>query len=289
MKKFFILAGGYGKRAEPLSWIKPKALFPINGIPLLQIMLEQLKKDGWTEGYINVHHLPDQIEHLIDTIQGMNIRIIYEKELHGSAILSEVAHEIKEEGLLVINGDIFLQIPLQEIQALRKNAHGVLLTCPVQPGYPTLHIQKGYFKHVNRVHIAAHPSLQMYTGVALFSSELVREIRKVNFFHILENSSFQIRCLQYQGIWMEMGTPASYFSNTWRYQSFIGGSTSSICSQGVSLSPESRLHKSIIWENCRLTGRCQITESIITSNLCLDNAQVHRKIVTHQGMFPLHL
>ncbi|MEI6614185.1 MAG: hypothetical protein WCL37_04750, partial [Chrysiogenales bacterium] len=59
--KFFILAGGYGKRAEPLSLIKPKAVFPLNGIPLLRLLLKQLQIQLGLEGFINPHHLGEQV------------------------------------------------------------------------------------------------------------------------------------------------------------------------------------------------------------------------------------
>ena len=59
---FFILAGGYGERAKPLSLIKPKPIFPVNGQPLIRIMLKQLKDIGLKKGLINLHYMPEKIK-----------------------------------------------------------------------------------------------------------------------------------------------------------------------------------------------------------------------------------
>ena len=57
----FILAGGLGLRAEPLSRFKPKPAFPLNGVPLVTLLLEQLRHLGCTQGFINLHHLGAQV------------------------------------------------------------------------------------------------------------------------------------------------------------------------------------------------------------------------------------
>jgi len=107
--KFFILAGGYGRRAEPLSLIKPKPVFPLNGVPLLALLLRQLRAQNCTEGFINLHHLGEQVIEAAGDDRG--IRFIREKELSGSRVLRQ-ALPFFSDWLLAINGDTFLDIPL---------------------------------------------------------------------------------------------------------------------------------------------------------------------------------
>ncbi len=129
MIKFFILAGGIGTRAQPLSDIKPKILFPLNGIPLFDHMLNNIYRTGVKEGFINVFHLADQIEKEVKGKTGLSI--IPEKKLSGNLILKTALDaRDKPDLLLIVNGDVFTSIPLKEMyQRLQlKKAYGVILT-----------------------------------------------------------------------------------------------------------------------------------------------------------------
>ena len=60
--KTMIFAAGLGTRLKPMTDTIPKALVPVGGRPLLQILLEKLARHGCTEAVINVHHFADMIE-----------------------------------------------------------------------------------------------------------------------------------------------------------------------------------------------------------------------------------
>src|SRR5215510_8299598 len=53
--KAFILAAGSGTRLRPLTDTVPKCLLPIQGVPLLQIWLENCSVAGITDVLVNVH------------------------------------------------------------------------------------------------------------------------------------------------------------------------------------------------------------------------------------------
>ena len=57
-----IFAAELGTRLKPMTDTMPKALVPVGGRPLLQILLEKLARHGCTEAVINVHHFADMIE-----------------------------------------------------------------------------------------------------------------------------------------------------------------------------------------------------------------------------------
>ena len=60
--KTMIFAAGLGTRLKPMTDTMPKALVPVGGRPLLQILLEKRARHGCTEAVINVHHFADMIE-----------------------------------------------------------------------------------------------------------------------------------------------------------------------------------------------------------------------------------
>lgn len=59
--KAMIFAAGLGTRLKPLTDRMPKALVPVGGRPLLQILLDRLVEAGCEEAVINVHHFAEQI------------------------------------------------------------------------------------------------------------------------------------------------------------------------------------------------------------------------------------
>ena len=59
--KAMIFAAGLGTRLKPLTDTMPKALVPVGGKPLLEILIRKLMAAGVTDIVINVHHFADQI------------------------------------------------------------------------------------------------------------------------------------------------------------------------------------------------------------------------------------
>ena len=57
-----ILAGGKGVRLRPYTVVFPKPLVPINGeLPILEIIIEQLKKNGYNHITLAVNYLANLI------------------------------------------------------------------------------------------------------------------------------------------------------------------------------------------------------------------------------------
>ena len=56
-----ILAAGLGTRLKPLTDTMPKALVPVGGKPLLDIVIRRLQAQGYTRFVVNIHHFAQQI------------------------------------------------------------------------------------------------------------------------------------------------------------------------------------------------------------------------------------
>jgi len=61
MAKAMILAAGLGTRLKPITLTKPKALAEVDGITLLEYSIKHLKRYGFDDIIINVHHFADQV------------------------------------------------------------------------------------------------------------------------------------------------------------------------------------------------------------------------------------
>lgn len=79
--KALILAAGLGTRLRPLTDSIPKALVPVNGIPILERVIVNLKNNGFEEIIINVHHLAHLVKDFLRAKDfGVRIKISDESE-----------------------------------------------------------------------------------------------------------------------------------------------------------------------------------------------------------------
>jgi mannose-1-phosphate guanylyltransferase len=282
--KFFILAGGRGERAVPLSLIKPKVLFPLNGIPLLRLLLEQVQARHGLAGFINPHHLGDQV--LQAAGRAGKIGFIHEKELSGSRVLRQ-ALPFFSDWLLVINGDTFLEIPLPRL--LEKISDpavdgALLVRRDPSDGYAGVHCQGDVFMGVSP---PGSGSGLMYAGAALFKKKAIEKIDDVNFFNSIRTRRLNFKTVFYDGIWLECGTPESYLLADQAYRAHVSARQPDSQSENVVVSPSARVDRSVLWENTRLGDRVSLSECIVTGDMELENISRERCIISRLGVFPL--
>ena len=100
-----IFAAGLGTRLKPLTDTMPKAMVPINGKPLVQILIEKLKAIGVTEVVINVHHFSQQIIDFVEANDSFGINIKFSDE---TDMLLETGGGLKKAAKLFSNDDPIL-------------------------------------------------------------------------------------------------------------------------------------------------------------------------------------
>ncbi len=284
--KFFILAGGYGKRAEPLSRIKPKPAFPLNGVPLIALQLRQLRDLGCPRGFVNLHHLGNQV--VAAAGSGSGIRFIEEGELSGSQVLTRALPDFSE-WLLAVNGDTFMEIPLAELK--RKGADpgvdGVLVARPDRTGgYACLRCSADEFLIETGPANPAEDGL-MYAGAALFRKRAVEKIDEANFFTSIQKHHLRFKIVLHSGIWLDLGTPAAYFQANWEYIAHCAERNVNALSPHVEISPRAGVARSVLWENTRIGPGVQMSECIVTGDIELEHAGYSRQIISRSGIFPL--
>jgi NDP-sugar pyrophosphorylase family protein len=118
-----ILAGGQGRRLEPYTRILPKPLLPVGQIPIIEILLRQLKQAGIKEIILAVGYQADLIRLIIgDGSQlGLTIKYSPEKSPLGTVGPLKKIRKLKTN-FLVLNGDLLTDLPFREfIRAHMKN------------------------------------------------------------------------------------------------------------------------------------------------------------------------
>lgn len=106
-----ILAGGMGTRlASKLDGI-PKVMAPIGGRPFLEILLDKLKHAGCNRALLSVGHLHATIQNYFGaSFHGLLLDYVIEDAPLGTGgAIRKALLEAREEFVLVLNGDTFLQ------------------------------------------------------------------------------------------------------------------------------------------------------------------------------------
>jgi len=87
IKHVVILSAGLGIRLKPITNTIPKPMLPLLNKPMLQWNIEQFKKHGIKEFFINLHYLPEVIKNYFGDGSKWGVKITYsfEPEILGTA------------------------------------------------------------------------------------------------------------------------------------------------------------------------------------------------------------
>ena len=103
--KAFVLAAGLGTRLKPLTDTMPKALVPVNGVPLLQSLVDKLVAAGYDDLVINVHHFADQIRDYVAAHDSFGVKVSFSDE---TDLLRETGGGIRHAEPLLKGSEPFL-------------------------------------------------------------------------------------------------------------------------------------------------------------------------------------
>ena len=109
--KAVILAGGKGTRLAPYTTVLPKPLMPIVDMPILEIVLKQLKGCGFSDIAIAVGHLASLIKAYFGDGSDFGVRIQYILEATPLGTAGPLGNiEGLNDTFLVMNGDILTDL-----------------------------------------------------------------------------------------------------------------------------------------------------------------------------------
>jgi NDP-mannose synthase len=116
--KAVILAGGKGTRLAPYTTILPKPLMPIGDMPILEIILQQMRSAGVDHAVLTVGHMAELLRLFFqdgDRV-GLKISYSYEDAPLGTAGPLAMIPDI-EESFLVSNGDVLTTLDMGDLVA----------------------------------------------------------------------------------------------------------------------------------------------------------------------------
>ena len=125
--KAVILAGGKGTRLAPYTTIFPKPLMPIGDMPILEVLVRQMKASGVDEVVLTVGHLAHLLRSFFANGRQFGLKITYsvEKKALGTAGPLALVHGL-DDTFLMSNGDVLTNLNLKDLVAFHKEEGGIV-------------------------------------------------------------------------------------------------------------------------------------------------------------------
>lgn len=125
--KAVIMAGGEGTRLRPMTITAPKPMLPLGNRPVLEYVIDLLKRHGFDTVILTLHYLADDIISYFGDGTDFGIKIIYslEDEPLGTAGSIKKIEEYLDETFLVISGDGLTDIDLSKLLEYHRAKNAV--------------------------------------------------------------------------------------------------------------------------------------------------------------------
>jgi NDP-mannose synthase len=119
--KSVVLAGGKGTRLAPYTHILPKPLMPIGDMPILEILIRQMKACGVDQVILTVGHLSELIRTFFSDGSRIGVDIVYSYEECPLGTAGPLALiDGLTETFLVCNGDVLTDLNINKLVAFHK-------------------------------------------------------------------------------------------------------------------------------------------------------------------------
>ena len=115
--KVVLMAGGLGTRLRPLTEHTPKPMLTVGDKPILETIIANFRKYGFTNIILSVNYKSEIIEEYFKDGSkfGVNIEYIHEKQRMGTAGALSLMRDKLSEPFFVMNGDLLTNINFEHM------------------------------------------------------------------------------------------------------------------------------------------------------------------------------
>ncbi len=126
--KAVVMAGGEGSRLRPLTIGRPKPLVPICNRPIMEHILELLRRHGIKEVIATVHYLADEIHAAFGDGSEFGVCMSYSMEetpLGTAGSVKRAEEDLKDGPFLIVSGDALTDCDLTKAIGFHKAKKGI--------------------------------------------------------------------------------------------------------------------------------------------------------------------
>ena len=212
--KAVIQAGGKGTRLKPYTTVLPKPLMPVGAKPVLELLLNWLRRNNAQDVYITTGYLGSLIQtHCGDGRQwDLRIRYTEEPEPLGTVGALSLLREELDETFLVLNGDVLTDLSLNSFVNHHKQTKSIL---SIATAARSTKLDFGVIESVASrvVRFKEKPTFthSVSMGVYCMEPEILKYIPK-NVSYGLDNlvlclleKNVPVSTFQHSGMWLDIG------------------------------------------------------------------------------------
>jgi NDP-sugar pyrophosphorylase family protein len=215
-----ILAGGKGTRLAPYTTILPKPLMPVGQVPILELIIRQLRHAGFDRIEIATGHLAGLIEAYFGDGSRWNVQLRYhvENEPAGTAGPLYLLREVLDDDFVVMNGDVLTDLDYAALFDAH-HAGGALLTIATCMRDVVLSLGAIVRDDAGRIcDYVEKPTYQFECSAGIYAAKrhIVDELADtlpVDFPTLVRKliaKDAHLQAFPIPGFWLDIGTPDDY-------------------------------------------------------------------------------
>ncbi len=217
--KVIILAGGKGTRLAPYTISFPKPLVPIGDMPIIEVVLRQLKRAGAEQVTVSVGHLAELLMAFLGKGEKVGLPIDYvreDKPLGTVGPLRLVAD--LPENFLLMNGDILTDLDYAGLfrEHVASGARVSIATYKKKVNIDLGVLVSDASGRINQYIEKPTYEYDVSMGVYAVNRAVLRHIPEGQYFdfpmliHALLASGEHVRSAPFSGTWLDIGRPSDY-------------------------------------------------------------------------------
>jgi len=214
-----VLAGGKGTRLAPYTNILPKPLMPIGNMPILEVMIRQMKHAGFEEVILTVGHLAELLQAFFNNGNryGLKIRYSFEDKPLGTAGPLALVGGLTDT-FLVCNGDVLTNLDLKDLLRFHDEKNGI---ATIAMHHRQVNVNLGVIQCNSNNEITGYlekPSLEYMVsmGIYIFEPAVLNYIQPNTYLdfpdlvHKLLSAGEKVFGFPFDGYWQDLGNPDDY-------------------------------------------------------------------------------
>lgn len=214
-----IMAGGKGRRLQPLTMNTPKPLLNVGSKPIIEHLIDQLAYYGISDIKLSIQYLGEQLEEFAKKKSNATLKIssTWDKDELGTIGSLKLIKELKQDYVLVCNSDLLTNVDYERFffDFIDHDADLNVLSVPytVNIPYAVLKMEEN-----NVVDLKEKPSYTYYSngGIYLMKREILKFIpdsvkySATDLIEKLIQLNKNVRNFQHEGYWLDIGRIDDY-------------------------------------------------------------------------------
>lgn len=214
-----ILAGGKGTRLRPYTTVLPKPLMPIDDMPILEMVIRQLKNHGFDRIIMAVGYLAELIEAYFGNGSKWGVSITYSREDKPLGTVGPLSLiENLDDTFLMMNGDVLTDLKYSDLMNFHKKNNAKITIATYNK---SVKIDLGILK-TNAAHeifdYIEKPTLthQVSMGIYIIEKSMLKYVPKDEYFDLPNlimlsiKEKLKVMSYPFDAYWRDIGRKDDY-------------------------------------------------------------------------------